>query len=38
MTADIVPAVAADVAEDWLVSCKDLVSTHGLSIGTVSTF
>ncbi len=34
-TAAIVAAVAANVAEDRRVSCKDLASAHGLSIGTV---
>jgi histone-lysine N-methyltransferase SETMAR len=33
--ADIVTAVAADVAEDGQFSCKDLASAHGLSIETV---
>ncbi len=33
--ADIITAVAADIAEDRRVSCKDLASVHGLSIGNV---
>jgi hypothetical protein len=32
--AAIVAAVAADVADDRRVSCKDLAFAHGLSIGT----
>jgi hypothetical protein len=34
-TAAIIAAVAGDVAEDRCISCKDLASVHGVSIGTM---